>query len=92
MSHVRRLSVRGRWAIVLGLTVLSFVAAQRASATPPGIPSRATAQSELDSLVVTTEGSMIGYSRGLFPHWITVSGTCNAERSALQAMLNSCAP
>jgi hypothetical protein len=34
MSHVRRLSVRGRWAIVLGLTALSFVASQLASATP----------------------------------------------------------
>jgi hypothetical protein len=84
MSHVRRLSVRSRWAIVLGLTALSFAVAQRASAMPPGIPSRATAQSELDAFAVMTEGSMTGYSRELFPHWITVSGTCSAREAVLR--------
>jgi hypothetical protein len=84
VSYARRLSVRSRWAIVLGLTALSFAVSQRASATPPGIPSRATAQSELDALVVTTEGSMTGYSRELFPHWTTVSGTCSARETVLR--------
>jgi hypothetical protein len=84
VSRVRRLSVRCRWAIVLGATLLSFVASQRASATPPGIPSTATAESDLDALVVSAEGSMAGYSRALFPHWITVSGTCNARETVLR--------
>jgi hypothetical protein len=47
VSRVRSLSVRSRWAIVLGLTTMTFAVAQRASATPPAIPDRATAQSEL---------------------------------------------
>jgi len=33
------------------------------SALPSGISSKATAQSQLDSLTVKTEGSMTGYSR-----------------------------
>jgi len=83
VSRVRRLSVRCRWAIVLGATVLSF-AAERAAATPPAIPGRATAQSELDALVVAPEGTMAGYARELFPHWIIVSGTCSAREAVLR--------
>lgn len=84
MSRVHRLSVRCRWAVVLGATTLSFAASQRAFATPPGIPSRAAAQSALDGLVVSAEGSMDGYARELFPHWITVAGTCNARETVLR--------
>jgi hypothetical protein len=47
VSRVRSLSVRSRWAIVLGLTTMTFAVAQRASAAPPAIPDTATAQSEL---------------------------------------------
>jgi hypothetical protein len=84
VSRVRLLSRRTRWAIVLVLTAASFVAAQRASATPLGIPSMAAAQAELDALVVVPEGSMAGYSRELFPHWITVTGTCNTRETVLR--------
>jgi hypothetical protein len=55
-----------------------------AGATPPNIPSKATAQSELDALTVAVEGSMAGYSRDEFPHWITVSGTCNTRETVLK--------
>ncbi|MEV8509111.1 HNH endonuclease family protein [Actinoplanes sp. NPDC051475] len=55
-----------------------------AQATPPGIPSKATAQSKLDVLVVAAQGSMSGYSRDLFPHWITVSGSCNTRETVLK--------
>ncbi|MEV0033510.1 HNH endonuclease family protein [Nocardia sp. NPDC050793] len=54
-----------------------------ASATPPNIPSKATAQSMLNGLTVAPEGSMSGYSRDLFPHWITISGNCNTRETVL---------
>jgi hypothetical protein len=84
VSRVRLLSPRARWAIVLALTAVSFVAAQRASATPLGIPTTAAAQADLAALGVVPEGSMAGYSRALFPHWITVTGTCNTRETVLQ--------
>jgi hypothetical protein len=84
VSRVRLLSPRRRWAIVLALTAASFVVAQRASATPNGIPSTATARSELNALVVSPEGSGAGYSRDLFPHWITVTGACNTRETVLR--------
>ncbi|MCE6995668.1 HNH endonuclease family protein [Saccharothrix sp. S26] len=55
-----------------------------AQATPPNIPSTATAQAELTALTVAAEGSTSGYSRDLFPHWITVSGACNTRETVLK--------
>ncbi|MFS8098289.1 HNH endonuclease family protein [Lentzea alba] len=55
-----------------------------ALATPPNIPSTTTAKSELASLTVASEGSMTGYSRDKFPHWITQSGTCNTREVVLK--------
>src|SRR3954467_13012611 len=55
-----------------------------AGATPPGIPSKATAQTELGALTVAAEGSMSGYSRALFPHWVTISGTCDTRETVLK--------
>jgi hypothetical protein len=51
---------------------------------PPGIPSASIAQTELLSLVVAPAGPQDGYSRDLFPHWKTVSGTCNVRETVLQ--------
>ncbi|MEU7526193.1 HNH endonuclease family protein [Saccharothrix sp. NPDC042600] len=64
-------------ALTLGLTA-------PAQATPPDIPSAATANSELAALTVASEGSTTGYSRDLFPHWTTVSGTCNTRETVLK--------
>ncbi|MEU0961803.1 HNH endonuclease family protein [Micromonospora aurantiaca] len=64
--------------------VLAVVNGQSASATPPGIPSKATAQSQLNALTVATQGSTAGYSRDLFPHWITITGTCNTREQVLK--------
>ncbi|GAA1349749.1 HNH endonuclease family protein [Saccharothrix algeriensis] len=64
-------------ALTLGLTA-------PAAATPPGIPSAATANSELAALTVAAEGSMAGYSREQFPHWSTVSGACNTRETVLK--------
>ncbi|SIM54974.1 HNH endonuclease family protein [Micromonospora cremea] len=60
------------------------VSAQPASATPPGIPSKATAQSQLNALTVAAQGSTSGYSRDLFPHWVTISGSCNTREQVLK--------
>ena len=62
---------------------VSLIAAP-ASATPPNIPSAATAQSQLNALTVATQGSTSGYSRDLFPHWITISGSCNTRETVLK--------
>ena len=64
-------------ALLLGLVTV-------ASATPPGIPSAATARTQLGSLRVAADGSMTGYSRDLFPHWHTVTGACNTREQVLK--------
>ena len=80
--RVRR--IRSIAATVLSGVVLATLLASPAAATPPNIPSKATAQSQLNALTVATEGSMTGYSRDLFPHWITISGTCNTRETVLK--------
>ena len=51
---------------------------------PPNIPSGSTARSQLAALRVAPVGSSTGYSRDLFPHWITQSGSCNTREVVLQ--------
>src|SRR6266536_4288977 len=79
---------RGRWSRLLVVAVCGaafwLVLVGPAQAAPPNIPSRATAQTELNGLMVAVEGSMSGYSRDLFPHWITISGTCNTRETVLR--------
>ena len=55
-----------------------------AAATPPGIPSVTTARAELAALRVAADGSMTGYSREKFPHWITISGSCDTRETVLK--------
>ncbi|MDQ3406114.1 MAG: HNH endonuclease family protein [Actinomycetota bacterium] len=64
-------------ALVVGL-------ADGAAATPPNIPSEATARAELNTLTVKADGSMTGYSRDKFPHWITISGSCDTRETVLK--------
>jgi hypothetical protein len=66
-------------AVVAGLAI-----AGPAQATPPNIPSAATARNELSALTVATQGSMSGYSRDKFPHWITISGSCDTRETVLK--------
>ncbi|MCP2262086.1 Protein of unknown function (DUF1524) [Streptoalloteichus tenebrarius] len=69
----------------LALTLIATVGwAAPATATPPNIPSKSTALSELAALRVAAPGSMTGYSRDKFPHWITISGTCNTRETVLR--------
>ncbi|MGC4864660.1 HNH endonuclease family protein [Micromonospora sp. DT53] len=70
--------------VLAAVAALVGISAQPASATPPGIPSKATAQSQLNALTVATQGSTSGYSRDLFPHWITISGSCNTREQVLK--------
>ncbi|MBG0568190.1 HNH endonuclease family protein [Actinoplanes aureus] len=71
-------------AAVLTATVAVGLPASPAVATPPGIPSKATAQSQLNGLTVAAEANAGSYDRDLFPHWVTISGTCNTREAVLK--------
>ncbi|MFE9094188.1 HNH endonuclease family protein [Streptomyces sp. NPDC007264] len=66
--------------LIAGVGLLNGPTAQAALPTPV---SAATARSYLASLTVATE-DRTGYSRDLFPHWITISGTCNTRETVLK--------
>ncbi|MFE2632980.1 HNH endonuclease family protein, partial [Streptomyces sp. NPDC059374] len=66
----------------LSPTVFVSVAAAPRPHHPPGIRA-ATARGYLSQLTVATE-NRTGYSRDLFPHWITQSGTCNTRETVLK--------
>jgi len=68
-------------ALASASTLLSAPAAQ---AAPPTPVSAATARTYLGQLTVKAEGSSSGYSRDLFPHWITQSGACNTREVVLK--------
>jgi hypothetical protein len=59
------------------------VADSEAPGLPPGIPDTATAQSQLDELVVEPESEAGSYDRSLFPHWSTVEDDCTARQYVL---------
>ncbi|MEU8663700.1 HNH endonuclease family protein [Actinoplanes philippinensis] len=58
--------------------------ASPAQAAPTGIPSKSTAQTYLAALTVAAEADADSYDRDLFPHWITISGTCNTRETVLK--------
>jgi len=66
------------------LLLTAFLAPSPAAATPPGIPSLSTAQSQLAALTVAAEANASTYDRDLFPHWITISGACNTRETVLK--------
>lgn len=78
---------RRRVSILAALTGLIASAAlfssPTASAALPTPVSAATARSYLSQLTVAPE-DRTGYSRDLFPHWITISGTCNTRETVLK--------
>ncbi|MFI1967971.1 hypothetical protein BLA24_21795 [Streptomyces cinnamoneus] len=79
--YARRTAVAAGLAALVGTLVLSGPAAQ---AAPPTPPDAATARTYLSQLTVKPEGSMDGYSRARFPHWITQSGQCNTREVVLK--------
>ncbi|KAK3952246.1 hypothetical protein QBC32DRAFT_146400 [Pseudoneurospora amorphoporcata] len=62
----------------------SVIAAPAPMPTPPGIPSAASAKTQLASLTVKAAVDDGTYDRALFPHWITISGTCNTRETVLK--------
>lgn len=55
-------------------TVAVPVNVNLAPRAPPNVPTAAAAKTALAALTVAVQGSQTGYSRDLFPHWITQSG------------------
>lgn len=66
------------------VALVSTAPAPLIARSPPNIPSTPTAQAQLADLRVAAQGSQTGYSRDLFPHWITQSGTCNTRETVLK--------
>ncbi|HEY3632400.1 MAG TPA: HNH endonuclease family protein [Jatrophihabitantaceae bacterium] len=64
---VRRLVALGA---IVGITVATVAFASPALAYPPTPPDAATSRTHLGTLTVSAPGSMTGYSRDKFPHWI----------------------
>ncbi|MFF3401388.1 HNH endonuclease family protein [Streptomyces sp. NPDC002659] len=80
--NARRIAVL---AATSALAVTGLLAtAPAAQASPPTPVSAATARTYLSQLTVKAEGSSTGYSRDLFPHWITQSGACNTREVVLK--------
>ncbi|AYL35864.1 HNH endonuclease family protein [Streptomyces fungicidicus] len=77
----RRLSIAA--ALTGVIASVGLFNAPTASAALPTPVSAATARSYLATLDVRTE-NRTGYSRDLFPHWITQSGTCNTRETVLK--------
>lgn len=74
-------------AIILALASVAITApapVELVARAPPNIPSASQAQSQLSGLTVAPQGPQTGYSRDLFPHWITQSGTCNTRETVLK--------
>jgi hypothetical protein len=70
--------------VMSALTLTVGLTAGTAYATPPNIPSASTAATRLAALTVAAESHASTYNRDLFPHWITISGTCNTREIVLQ--------
>lgn len=98
MKLVKR-AFAGAAAVLTALPLaLTPATAPAHAATPPNIPSVSTAISRLNSLTVAAESHQSSYNRDLFPHWITISGTCNTREQVLKrdgtnvVVNSSCAP
>jgi uncharacterized protein DUF1524 len=84
-AHVVRCSHVVASLVALVVAALVVVAdAAPVEALPPNIPSASQAQAQLNALTVEGEGTLSGYDRDLFPHWSTVSGSCNTRETVLQ--------
>ncbi|MFE4635706.1 HNH endonuclease family protein [Streptomyces sp. NPDC056773] len=80
--YARRLGTLA--SIAAAATLTTLLTAPTAAAAPPTPISAAAARSYLATVTPKTEGSTSGYSRDLFPHWSTVSGTCNTRETVLK--------
>jgi hypothetical protein len=71
-------------ATAIAFAVTTVTTAPANAFTPPNIPSLSTATAELNALTVDIERNSGTYNRDLFPHWITISGACNARETVLK--------
>jgi hypothetical protein len=78
----RRLSVLAT--LTASVSALALFSGPPAQASPPTPIAASTARSYLSELTVKAEGSTSGYSRDLFPHWITQSGACDTREVVLK--------
>jgi hypothetical protein len=69
-------------ALILALTGVTFD--MPTASALPDTPSLSEAQAELNALTVAPEGSMTGYSRDKFPHWINQGNGCNTRQVVLK--------
>ncbi|KAL8773767.1 MAG: hypothetical protein Q9209_001535 [Squamulea sp. 1 TL-2023] len=72
------------FAVSVLVALASSAPAPLIARSPPNIPDSSTAKTQLAGLRVAAQGSQTGYSRDLFPHWITESGTCNTRETVLK--------
>ncbi|MFB9371222.1 HNH endonuclease family protein [Kitasatospora albolonga] len=77
----RALATAGAALLASAALLTSAAPAQAALPTPV---SAATARSYLASLTVAAPSHESTYDRALFPHWITISGTCNTRETVLK--------
>ncbi|MBO8196235.1 HNH endonuclease [Streptomyces oryzae] len=96
MAHKHRtaltLYARRRWsallavlaAAVCGLLVALTLGASPAAAEPPTPPSASEATTMLGEITEKGEGSMDGYSREKFPHWIDQGDSCDTREAVLK--------
>ncbi|MFI8340083.1 HNH endonuclease family protein [Streptomyces sp. NPDC085639] len=80
--YARRIGVLASSAALAALT--SLLTAPTAQAAPPAPISASAARAYLATVTPRAEGSTSGYSRDLFPHWSTVSGSCNTRETVLK--------
>jgi hypothetical protein len=80
----RRRTTTALLAAVLAAVLLQLGLTAPAGATPPGIPTAATARTYLAALTVAAWTHTTTYDRDLFPHWSTVSGSCNTRETVLK--------
>jgi hypothetical protein len=75
-----------RTALVAALlaTIVQLGFGTAAGATPPGVPTAATARTELATLTVTAWTHTTTYDRDLFPTWDIISGTCDTRETVLK--------
>ncbi|GAB3702635.1 HNH endonuclease family protein [Amycolatopsis oliviviridis] len=78
------LAVRRSFTVLAVSAIVSAGIVGVAEATPPGIPSTATAKTQLAGLTVKADGSSSGYSRDKFPHWADQGNSCNTREVVLK--------
>ncbi|KAF1916289.1 hypothetical protein BDU57DRAFT_529387 [Ampelomyces quisqualis] len=78
-----------RSTLLLTLASIALISAAPAplhltARAPPNVPSASEARTQLAGLTVAVQGPQTGYSRDLFPHWITQTGACNTREQVLK--------